>query len=96
MHAKSLQLCPTLCYPIDHGPLGLPYRLGSSCILHGILQARILKWVAMPSSMESPDPGFELGSLTSLSLAGEFFTTSATSGAQLELHKEAKYATKYI
>ena len=40
MCAKSLQLCPTLCDPVD---CGLP---GSS--VHGILQARILEWVAMP------------------------------------------------
>ena len=40
--AKSLQLCPTLCDPMD---CSLP---GSS--VHGILQARILEWVAVPSS----------------------------------------------
>ena len=39
---KSLQLCLTLCDPMD-------YRLPDSFV-HGILQARILKWVAMPSS----------------------------------------------
>ena len=36
--AKSLQSCPTLCDPIDGSPLG------SS--VPGILQARILEWVA--------------------------------------------------
>ena len=40
--AKSLQLCPTLCDPIDGGPLG------SS--VPGILQARILEWVAISFS----------------------------------------------
>ena len=40
--AKSLQLCPTLCDPIDSSPLG------SS--VPGILQARILKWVAISFS----------------------------------------------
>ena len=39
------QLCPTLCDPVDYS---LP---GSS--LHRILQARILEWVAMPSSRGS-------------------------------------------
>ena len=34
MHAKSLQLCPTLCDPMDYSPPG------SS--VHGISQARIL------------------------------------------------------
>ena len=37
--AKSLQLCPTLCDPIDGSPPG------SS--VHGILYARILEWVAI-------------------------------------------------
>ena len=36
--AKSLQLCPTLCDPMDCS------LLGSS--VHGISQARILEWVA--------------------------------------------------
>ena len=40
--AKSLQSCPTLCYPIDSSPLG------SS--VPGILQARILEWVAISFS----------------------------------------------
>ena len=39
--AKSLQLCPTLCDPMDCSPPG------SS--VHGILQARILEWAAVPS-----------------------------------------------
>ena len=33
---------------------------GSS--VHGILQARVLEWVAMPSSKDLPDPGIEPGS----------------------------------
>ena len=37
--SKLLQLCPTLCDPIDGNPLG------SS--VPGILQARILEWVAI-------------------------------------------------
>ena len=42
------QSCPTLCNPMD---CNLP---GSS--IHGILQARILEWVAMPSSRASSQP----------------------------------------
>ena len=41
VHAQSLQSCPTLCYPMDCSPPG------SS--VHGILHARILEWVAVPS-----------------------------------------------
>ena len=44
----------TLCDPMDCGPPG------SS--VHGILQARILEWVAVSFSRGSPDPGMEPGS----------------------------------
>ena len=43
MHAKLLQLCLTLCDPIDCS------QPGSS--VHGILQARKLEWVAISYSM---------------------------------------------
>ena len=39
---KSLQLCPTLCDPIDGSPPGSP--------VPGILQARTLEWVAISFS----------------------------------------------
>ena len=32
--------------------------------VHGILQARILEWVAFPSPGDLPDPGMEPGSPT--------------------------------
>ena len=38
------QLCPTLCNPME------PYTL------HGMLQARILEWVAFPFSRQSFQP----------------------------------------
>ena len=66
--AKSLQSCPTLWDPMD---CSLP---GSS--VHGILQVRTLEWVAISSSGDLPDPVIEPGSLTSLALAGRFFTAS--------------------
>ena len=49
---------------------------GSS--VHGILQARILEWVASPPPGDLPDPGIEPLFLTSPALADGFFTTSAT------------------
>ena len=52
--AESLQLCPTLCDPVYCRPLG------SS--VHGLLQASMLEWVAMPSSRGSSDAGIKLGS----------------------------------
>ena len=64
------------CEPMD---LSLP---GSS--VHGILQARVLEWVAMPSSRGSSRPrDWTCISLMSSALAGGFFTTSATREAQL-------------
>ena len=41
-NAKSLQLCPTLCDPIDGSPPGSP--------VPGILKARTLEWVAISFS----------------------------------------------
>ena len=56
------QSCPTLCDPMDpQTPLSM-----------GILQARILEWVAMPSSRGFFDPRFKP---TSPALAGRLFTT---------------------
>ena len=49
---------------------------GSS--VHGILQARILEWVAVPPPGDLPDPGMEPASLMSPALAGGFFIASAT------------------
>ena len=49
--AKSLQSCLTLCDPMDCSPPG------SS--VHGILQARILEWVAIPSPGDLPNPGIK-------------------------------------
>ena len=47
--AKLLQSCLTLCNPVD-------CSLTGSCV-HGILQVRILEWVAMFSSRGSSRPG---------------------------------------
>ena len=41
---KVTQLCPTLCNPMGY-------------IVCGLLQARILEWVAFPSPGNLPNPG---------------------------------------
>ena len=46
MKVKVSQSCPTLCNPMDYAD-------------HEILQARILEWVAVPSSRGSSQPGIE-------------------------------------
>ena len=59
MYVTVAQLCPTLCHPMD-------YRV------HGILQARILEWVAFPFSRGSSQPRDQ----TQVShIAGGFFTS---------------------
>ena len=45
---KSLQLCPTLCDPIDGSPPGSP--------VPGILRARTLEWAAISFSAISIKP----------------------------------------
>ena len=56
--AKSLQSCPTFCDPMDYTVLG-------------ILNTRILAWVAFPSSRRSS----QLRDRTQVSyIAGEFYT----------------------
>ena len=64
MHAKALQSCLTLCDPMGCSPPG------SS--VHGIFQARILQWVAIPSPRDLPDPGIKPTSLMSSALKGSF------------------------
>ena len=65
-----LQLGLTLCDSLDCSPPGFS--------VHGILQARILEWVALPFPGDLPNPGMEPASLMSPALADGFFTTSTT------------------
>ena len=62
----------------DHVQLSaIPWTAAHQALLSkGILQARILEWVAMPGDL--PKLGIEPVSLMSPALAGEFFITSAT------------------
>ena len=69
LHVKSLQSCPTL-RPRDCNLPGHSVR--------GILQARILEWVVMPSFRDLGYPGIKPVSLMPLAWAGRCFTTSAT------------------
>ena len=62
MKVKISQSCLTLCDPMDY-------------TVHGILQARILEWVAIPVSRGSSQPG----DWTQVShIVGKFFTSWAT------------------
>ena len=70
--AQATQLCPILCDPMDCNLLGFS--------VHGILQARILEWVAIPFSRGSSWP--RDWSLVS-HVAGRFFTIWTTREAPL-------------
>ena len=63
---KVAQSCLTLCDPMDY-------------IIHGILQARILEWVAFPFSRGSSQPRDRT---QVFHIAGGFFTSWATREAQ--------------
>ena len=65
-HAQLLQSCPALCHPMDYSPPG-------SSVL-GILQARILEWVAMPSSRGSSQSSDWTCIFCGSCVAGWFFT----------------------
>ena len=70
MHAKLLQSCPTLWDPVDCNPPA------SSAL--GILQARILEWVAMLSSRGSSWPRDQTCISYVSCIGRRLFTTGAT------------------
>jgi len=74
------QWCPSLCDPMD---FSLP---GSS--VHGLIQARTLEWVTMPSSRGS----FQLRYQSQVFLiSGRFFTVRATKEARSYLLNMLKF-----
>ena len=75
VHAKLIQLGLILCNPMDYSPLG------SS--VHGILQARILGWVAVLSSRGSSPPRDRTWVSYISCIGRQVFTTSATWEASL-------------
>ena len=66
VNVKVTQSCPTLCDSTDN-------------TVHGILQARILEWVAVPFSRGSSQPRDRMQVSC---IAGKFFTSWATREAQ--------------
>ena len=59
MKVNIAQSCPTLCDPMDY-------------VVHGILQARVLEWVAVPFSRRSFQPRDRIQVSY---IAGGFFTS---------------------
>ena len=76
---KVTQLCPALCNTMDY-------------TVHGILQARILEWVAFPFSRGSSQPR-DWAQVSSI--AGRFFTSWTTMEAHSEVNKYRNYTYSF-
>ena len=77
MCAKSLQSCLTLCDPVHCSP--------PASSVHGILQARILEWVAGPSSRASSWSRNRTRVSCILWIAGRVFTAESP-GKPSDIH----------
>ena len=87
MRAKSLQSCPTLCNPMDCSlPSSCPWDSPGQEYWNGL---------PCPPPGDLPNPEIEPASLTSPTLAGGFFTTSATWEAHMHL-KEGYIIRSFI
>ena len=71
IRAKSLQWCLTLCHPIDPVAQQFPLSVGFS-------RQEYSSGLLCPPPGDLPNPEMEPTSLTSPTLAGRLFTTSAT------------------
>ena len=80
LKVKVTPSCPTLCNPVDY-------------IVHGILQAKILEWVAFPFSRGSSQPRDQ--SQVSHT-AGGFFTSWATREFIIQGLNHDNYSFKYV
>ena len=69
------QSCPTVCDPMGCSLSGFS--------VHGILQARILEWAAIPSPVDLPDPGIEPGSPAALQADSLLTEPSGKSGGHV-------------
>ena len=79
--------CVQLCRPMNYNP--------PDSSVHGILQARILEWVAISFPRDPPNPGIKPESL-SPALVGGFFTTSATWEALHQVSSILQWCTHRI
>ena len=85
LHTQSLQLCLTLCGPMESSPPG-----SSVCT---ILQARILKWVAIPSSRGS---SWNRDQTLISCIAGRFFTAEPPGKPSVRNRCDFKISSSHI
>ena len=85
VHAKLFQSCPTLCYTMACSSPGFS--------VHRSFQARILEWVAVPSSRRCSQKGSHPCLIMSPAPAGGFFTASTTWEYLIVKSKHSKNST---
>ena len=88
LRAQSLQSYPTLCDPMDCSPPGAS--------LHGVLQARMLEWVAMPSSRGSSPPRDRTHIACAPCIAGGFFMPEPPGKCNWCLRPPSEYLYFYV
>ena len=82
VRAKLLQFYLILCDPMD--------GILPGAAVHGIFQARILKWIAVPSARGSSQPRDQTHIFMSPALADSFFITSTTWEAIIVIHESER------
>ena len=87
LHAKSLQSCLTLWDPMDYSPKGSSVR--------GILQARILEWIAIPSSKGSSQPRDQTCDSTTLPKTLPLSPPGNSYGSTVDLQKDTHLLYAY-
>ena len=88
MCGQSLQSCPTLCNPVDCSPPGFS--------VHGILQARILEWVAIPFSRGSSRPRDQTQVYCTAGRFSAVWATEAVLNQEAAFHFEVSSTEEYI
>ena len=78
VHAKLLQLCLTLCDPMDYIACQVPLSMEFS-------RQEYWSEFPCPPPEDCPNPGIKTASLMSPALAGRLFTTSTTWQAHMSL-----------
>ena len=86
MKVLAAQSSPSLCNPMDCSP--------PDSFVHGILQARILEWVAMSSSGGSSRPRDQTCVSCDSSTAGGFFTAELQGKSTLTVLSKPNYFPK--
>ena len=88
VHAKSLQLCPTLCDPMNYSPPGSSF--------HGFSGQEYCSGLPCPPPGDLLYPGSNLSLLEFPALVGAFFTTSTAWEAGTLSYRVRKNPTTWI